>query len=57
MTGNQLNKSLRSRLGEQIADHVDVMQTGTVLSEGSREDFGGDTETVVARRLYASGDS
>jgi len=41
----------------EIADHFDVMQTGTVLSEGSREDFGGDTETVVARRLYASGDS
>jgi hypothetical protein len=27
----------------------------TVLSEGSREAFGGDTEALVARWLYASG--
>ena len=41
----------------EIADHVYVMRTGTVLSEGSREDFGGDTEALVARWLYASGDA
>jgi branched-chain amino acid transport system ATP-binding protein len=41
----------------EIADHVYVMRTGTVLSEGSREEFGGDTEALVARWLYASGDS
>ena len=38
-----------------IADHVYVMRTGTVLSEGSREAFGGDTEALVARWLYESG--
>jgi len=31
------------------------MRTGTVLSEGSRKAFGGDTEALVARWLYASG--
>ena len=39
----------------EIADYVYVMRTGTVLSEGSREMFGGDTEALVARWLYASG--
>ena len=39
----------------EIADHVYVMRTGSVLSEGSREAFGGDTEALVARWLYASG--
>jgi len=39
----------------EIADHVYIMRTGTVLSEGSRETFGGDTEALVARWLYASG--
>jgi branched-chain amino acid transport system ATP-binding protein len=39
----------------EIADYVYVMQTGKVLSEGSREAFGGDTEALVARWLYASG--
>jgi branched-chain amino acid transport system ATP-binding protein len=41
----------------EIADHVYVMRTGTVLSEGSREEFGGDTEALVARWLYAGGDA
>ncbi len=41
----------------EIADHVYVMRTGTVLSEGSREAFGGDTEALVARWLYASGNA
>ena len=41
----------------EIADYVYVMRTGTVLSEGSRETFGGDTEALVARWLYASGSS
>jgi len=39
----------------EIADYVYVMRTGTVLSEGSRDAFGGDTEALVARWLYASG--
>jgi hypothetical protein len=33
------------------------MRTGAVLSEGSRETFGGDTEALVARWLYASGNA
>jgi branched-chain amino acid transport system ATP-binding protein len=40
-----------------IADYVYVMRTGTVLSEGSREAFGSDTEALVARWLYTSGNS
>ena len=40
-----------------IADYVYVMRTGTVLSEGTREVFGGDTEALVARWLYASGNA
>ena len=39
----------------EIADYVYVMRTGTILAEGSRESFGGDTETLVARWLYESG--
>lgn len=39
----------------EIADYVYVMRTGTILSEGSQEEFGGDTEALVARWLYASG--
>jgi branched-chain amino acid transport system ATP-binding protein len=41
----------------EIADYVYVMRTGTVLSEGSRETFGGDTGALVARWLYASGNA
>jgi branched-chain amino acid transport system ATP-binding protein len=39
----------------EIADYVYVMRTGTVLSEGSPETFGGDTEALIARWLYESG--
>ena len=39
----------------EIADYVYVMRTGAILSEGSRDEFGGDTEALVARWLYASG--
>jgi branched-chain amino acid transport system ATP-binding protein len=39
----------------EIADYVYVMRTGTVLSEGSKDMFGGDTEALVARWLYATG--
>ena len=39
----------------EIADYVYVMRTGTVISEGSRESFGGDTQALVARWLYSSG--
>jgi branched-chain amino acid transport system ATP-binding protein len=40
----------------EIADYVYVMRTGTVLSDGSREAFGGDTAALISRWLYASGD-
>jgi ABC-type branched-subunit amino acid transport system ATPase component len=36
---------------------VYVMRTGTVLSEGPRAMFGGDTEALVSTWLYASGNS
>jgi branched-chain amino acid transport system ATP-binding protein len=39
----------------EVADYVYVMRTGAVVSEGSRAEFGGDTEALVARWLYASG--
>lgn len=39
----------------EIADYVYVMRTGAVFAEGPREEFGGDTEALVARWLYASG--
>lgn len=39
----------------EVADYVYVMRTGTVVSEGSRDEFGGNTEALVARWLYASG--
>ncbi|PYM43118.1 MAG: ABC transporter ATP-binding protein [Candidatus Rokuibacteriota bacterium] len=39
----------------EIADYIYVMRTGTMLSEGSREGFGGDVEALVSRWLYASG--
>lgn len=41
----------------EIADYVYVMRTGTVLSEGSRDTYGGDTEALVARWLYESGNA
>ena len=39
----------------EVAGYVYVMQSGTVVSEGSRDEFGGDTEALIARWLYASG--
>ena len=39
----------------EIADYVYVMRTGTLFAEGPRGDFGGNTEALVARWLYASG--
>ena len=42
----------------EIADYVYVMRTGTVLSEGvAGAEFGGDTEALVARWLYESGNT
>ncbi len=39
----------------EIADYVYVMRTGTLFAEGPRAEFGGDTQELVARWLYASG--
>jgi branched-chain amino acid transport system ATP-binding protein len=41
----------------EIADYIYVMRTGTILSQGSRTEFGGNTEALVARWLYASGNT
>lgn len=41
----------------EIADYIYVMRTGTILSEGSREEFGQDTDALVAHWLYASGNT
>ena len=41
----------------EIADYIYVMRTGTILSQGSRAEFGGNTEALVARWLYASGNT
>ncbi len=48
-----VDQNIKRALG--IANYVYVMRTGTILSEGSRESFGGDTEALVARWLYAGG--
>jgi len=41
----------------EIADYIYVMRTGTILAEGSREEFGEDTDALVAHWLYASGNT
>ena len=38
----------------EIADYVYVMRTGTVLAEGSRDEFTDDVETLVSRWLYTT---
>ena len=38
-----------------IADHVYVVKNGSVVASGARAAFGGDTDALVARWLYASG--
>jgi branched-chain amino acid transport system ATP-binding protein len=49
-----VDQDIRAAL--DIADYVYVVKTGAVFSEGAREDFGGDTDALVARWLYASGE-
>ena len=41
----------------EIADYVYVMRTGTLLAEGPRTQFSGDTHELVARWLYAGGEA
>ncbi|MBN9560279.1 MAG: ATP-binding cassette domain-containing protein [Alphaproteobacteria bacterium] len=48
-----VDQDIKSALG--ITDYVYVVKTGTVFSHGPRDGFGGDTDALVARWLYASG--
>jgi branched-chain amino acid transport system ATP-binding protein len=49
-----VDQDIRAALA--ITDYVYVVKNGTVFSEGAREDFGKDTDALVARWLYASGE-
>jgi branched-chain amino acid transport system ATP-binding protein len=48
-----VDQDIKSALA--IADYVYVVKNGRVASHGSRAAFGGDTDALVARWLYASG--
>ena len=48
-----VDQDIKSALA--IADYVYVVKNGSVTSHGSRAAFGGDTDALVARWLYASG--
>jgi branched-chain amino acid transport system ATP-binding protein len=48
-----VDQDIKSALA--IADYVYVVKNGSVVSHGSRDAFGGDTDALVARWLYASG--
>ncbi len=48
-----VDQDIKSALA--IADYVYVVKNGSVASQGSRTTFGGDTDALVARWLYASG--
>lgn len=49
-----VDQDIRSAL--EITDYVYVVKTGTVAACGPREEFGADTDELVARWLYASGE-
>jgi branched-chain amino acid transport system ATP-binding protein len=49
-----VDQDIRAALA--ITDYVYVVKNGAVFSEGAREDFGTDTDALVARWLYASGE-
>jgi branched-chain amino acid transport system ATP-binding protein len=49
-----VDQDIRSAL--DITDYVYVVKTGSVVASGPREEFGGDTDALVARWLYASGE-
>lgn len=49
-----VDQDIRAALA--ITDYVYVVKNGTIFSEGAREDFGADTDALVARWLYASGE-
>ncbi|MBV2182710.1 MAG: ABC transporter ATP-binding protein [Castellaniella sp.] len=49
-----VDQDIRSAL--EITDYVYVVKTGAIAAQGPREEFGGDTDALVARWLYASGE-
>jgi len=49
-----VDQDIRSAL--DITDYVYVVKTGAVFAHGPRETFGADTDALVARWLYASGE-
>lgn len=49
-----VDQDIRAAL--DITDHVYVVKSGAVAASGPRESFGGDTDALVARWLYASGE-
>ena len=49
-----VDQDIRAALA--ITDYVYVVKNGAVFSEGERGDFGTDTDGLVARWLYASGE-
>ncbi len=49
-----VDQDIRSAL--EITDYLYVVKTGSVLARGPREEFGGDTDALVAKWLYAGGE-
>jgi branched-chain amino acid transport system ATP-binding protein len=49
-----VDQDIRNAL--KIADHVFVVRAGKLFAQGPREEFGNDTEALVARWLYESGE-
>ena len=49
-----VDQDIKSALA--ISDYVYVVKTGTIVSQGPRDHFGGDVDDLVARWLHASGD-
>jgi branched-chain amino acid transport system ATP-binding protein len=49
-----VDQDIKSALA--ISDYVYVVKTGTIVSQGPRDHFGGDIDKLVARWLHASGD-
>jgi branched-chain amino acid transport system ATP-binding protein len=49
-----VDQDIKSALA--ISDYVYVVKTGTIVSQGPRDHFGGDVDELVARWLHVSGD-
>ena len=48
-----MDQDIKSALA--IADYVYVVKNGSVIVQGARDSFGGDTDALVAHWLYAGG--